>query len=773
MVTPLFPRPTPTTPPPTEAPEEELVPEGCTNSSVLDFLEQNDNLTRFADMMQRAGLQDTKGLEAGGGPVLVLAPTNDAIGAALERAGVSEREFLADTDRLRAIVLYHLASTGRSISEATRSRQIATRLSAAPRLGLFAGSRGTVLVDGPFGDATWTGAEEVLCSRAGIHVAQVDRVLLPAASLAAVSGVSTGSRCDEGATILSVVRNTPELALLGRLVARAGLTRVLDSTARNLTLLAPDEPALANLLVTLNTTETDIDPATLRDILSYHVLPDVVLRKEDIRDGSLRTLEGESVVLDEFPGGVVVEGAAGSASFLRYNLSASTGRRQACSAEVHVIDAVLAPDADLLPAEGELGEVESVANGPTGFVSAGRRCRTVGDIVNFIPALRNLTLALRFAGTTNDVLVPSADQGPVTIFAPSNNAFDSLVFSLGIEPIQLYFNKELLRQITLYHVATGGARKAFQLSDGAELPTLARPLGDDAGPPLNVEVKKVGRQITIEGAGSAANVEASDIEACDAVIHVVDTVLLPNTTLALDPVEVTESGVFVGGVPIAAEDAATLALSGSGIRATTTTRARRPGPAAPAGTPAPGDSGIRATVTESEQPAAPASPTDCTSVVDLAQAVEQLSSFAALIEQAGIESTLGESADVTVLAPTDEAINAMLAATSQLEQDALESPAGAAALLKYHILPGQVTAQELGSPGLRETLAGGAVGGSSEGVLDARGGTATITVPDVRACRATVHIVDKVLSPPEGYLEAAAQSNAPAPAEEPRPGRRA
>lgn len=97
-----------------------------------------------------------------------------------------------------------------------------------------------------------------------------------------------------------------------------------------------------------------------------------------------------------------------------------------------------------------------------------------------------------------------------TVFAPTDDAFGRL--SEGtIESLYKPENRETLLDVLAYHVI-GGSVTSDQLSSGA--------VDSKNGLPLQVNV---GQQVTIND----ATVRAADITATNGVIHVVDTVLIP------------------------------------------------------------------------------------------------------------------------------------------------------------------------------------------------------------------------------------------------------
>ncbi len=101
-------------------------------------------------------------------------------------------------------------------------------------------------------------------------------------------------------------------------------------------------------------------------------------------------------------------------------------------------------------------------------------------------------------------------EGPYTVFAPTDAAFEKLLKKLNITPEEL-LAREDLKEILLYHVLSGKVLSS-DLKDGKTAETLA-----------SKEVKISLDPVRVNN----ANVVKADIEASNGVIHVIDEVLLP------------------------------------------------------------------------------------------------------------------------------------------------------------------------------------------------------------------------------------------------------
>ena len=155
---------------------------------------------------------------------------------------------------------------------------------------------------------------------------------------------------------------------------------------------------------------------------------------------------------------------------------------------------------------------------------------------------KTLAAALQAAGLAETL----ANDGPFTVFAPTDEAFAKLP-SGTVENLLKPENREQLVAILTYHVVSGRvpAEQVVSLSGAATLNGQRVEIAADKG----VMVDK-------------ANVVQTDIECSNGIIHVIDSVLLPETGSI--PEVATKAGTF--GTLLKAAQAAGLvgALSGDG-----------------------------------------------------------------------------------------------------------------------------------------------------------------------------------------------------------------
>jgi len=119
-----------------------------------------------------------------------------------------------------------------------------------------------------------------------------------------------------------------------------------------------------------------------------------------------------------------------------------------------------------------------------------------------------------------------------------------------------------------------------------------------------------------------------------------------------------------------------------------------------------------------------------------------LTSFAADVKTAGLTGDLNSMHAVTVFAPADSAFRKLPAA----EMSMMHSTAELAKILKYHVVNGHVTPEELASGMELKTLEGGSLKASKMGsVYEVN--NADVICGNIRTANATIYVINKVLTP--------------------------
>jgi len=133
--------------------------------------------------------------------------------------------------------------------------------------------------------------------------------------------------------------------------------------------------------------------------------------------------------------------------------------------------------------------------------------KTVVDVAAGNPDFSTLVAAVKAAGLVDTL----SGTGPFTVFAPTNAAFAKLPAGT-VENLLKPENKDQLTAILTYHVVAGEVKAA----DVVKLTTATT---------VN------GKAVSIDASNGVkindATVTATDIDASNGVIHVIDTVIIP------------------------------------------------------------------------------------------------------------------------------------------------------------------------------------------------------------------------------------------------------
>ena len=130
------------------------------------------------------------------------------------------------------------------------------------------------------------------------------------------------------------------------------------------------------------------------------------------------------------------------------------------------------------------------------------------------------------AATAADLVgtLADCDAGPFTVFAPTDAAFAAALEALGLTAEQLLADTATLTTVLTYHVVPGTVLAADVVTlDSAD--TLQ-------GAAISIAV--VDGAVKLNG---DTTVTATDLTACNGVVHVIDKVLLPPTAEAVTTVD--------------------------------------------------------------------------------------------------------------------------------------------------------------------------------------------------------------------------------------------
>lgn len=377
-------------------------------------------------------------------------------------------------------------------------------------------------------------------------------------------------------------------------------------------------------------------------------------------------------------------------------------------------------------------------------------CRTVAQIVSSDPQFSTLLTAVEAAGLTETL-----SSGQFTVFAPTNAAFAKL----PSDQLAMILNdEEMLRSVLLYHVVPGKVSSAQVRSL-----TSARTA---QGATVNVRV--MNNRVMINNAA----VTRADVAACNGVIHVIDTVLVPPmapaaaapapapsapaaTTPAPAPATpVTATPAVTAPAAFDLRSIPAVPLTGATTSTTTTTT----------NTTTTETTTTETATTESADAAAETS-TETTvatnTLYDVIVADERFSTLLDLLSDAGLTETL-TSGEFTVFAPTNEAFAALDDATLA---NLAANPEVLRQVLLYHVVQGRLTAEQLASSTSLNSVQGGTLSLSLSGTTRTVN-AAPIAASFTNASNGTIFVINQVLLPPGLTIPAAeVVEEAPATAE--------
>ena len=139
------------------------------------------------------------------------------------------------------------------------------------------------------------------------------------------------------------------------------------------------------------------------------------------------------------------------------------------------------------------------------------------------------------------------------MFAPTNDAFAALLTELGITKDALLANKPLLTAVLTYHVLPAKVERA-------QVP-LGQPVTTVQGGIFKVD--SVGSSLVItDGRNRTATITATDLQAANGVVHVIDKVILPSDKNIVQTAQALPQFSILVEAVVAADLAG--ALSGNG-----------------------------------------------------------------------------------------------------------------------------------------------------------------------------------------------------------------
>ena len=145
---------------------------------------------------------------------------------------------------------------------------------------------------------------------------------------------------------------------------------------------------------------------------------------------------------------------------------------------------------------------------------------TIVDVAVGNESFSTLVTALKAA----DLVAALQSEGPFTVFAPTNDAF-SKIDSETLSSLLESANKDALSNILTYHVVSGQLKAADvlkALNDGGGK-VVVKALNNQS---LTV-MQKDGKIWLMDSKGNYSEIIATDVMGSNGVIHVIDTVVMP------------------------------------------------------------------------------------------------------------------------------------------------------------------------------------------------------------------------------------------------------
>lgn len=229
------------------------------------------------------------------------------------------------------------------------------------------------------------------------------------------------------------------------------------------------------------------DIPALTDILLYHVVPGNVRASDVVVSDSAEALQGQSFAITVMDGKVMVD----DAEVIITDIEAANGT-------IHVIDTVIIPSTEV--------------------------AKNIVDVAVEDGRFTTLVAALQAAELDGALM----SEGPFTVFAPTDDAFDKLPEGT-VEA--LLNNIPALKDILMYHVVSGN----FMAADVVGLESAESLQGD------SFAIRVVDGKVMVND----AEVIITDISTSNGTIHVIDSVILPPEEAAKTIVDIAvEDGRF-------------------------------------------------------------------------------------------------------------------------------------------------------------------------------------------------------------------------------------
>jgi len=429
--------------------------------SIVALAQGNADLTTLVAALTK--YPDLVSALSGPGTFTVFAPTNAAFAGLLSAIGQTSLDDIPESV-LKSVLQYHVVSSAAVLSTQLTNGDVTTLGGEKINVNIASGVKLNTTVNVVTAD--------VKATNGVVHV--VNAVLVPPTVLPVVG------------TIVAPAYFNKNFSTLVAAVVQAGLLPTLLSSTNQLTLFAPTNAAFAAAGITALPPNTTAGNATLTSILTYHVISaSAEVTAANIATGpSAATTLGGKIYLSKGTAGVYINGTT---KVTATDIQASNGI-------VHVIDRTLVPPTKTI---AQIVVESTTAAAPQFTQLLAALARTDGQ------------------GDNNLLAAVSAATGELTVFAPTDAAFQTLYTALGVANVNEIPLATLIAVLKKHVV--GARRFSTDLVSGP-VPTLNG----------NVTVNTTNLTI-LGGSGTAAKLQAAllNIHAKNGSIHVIDQVLLP------------------------------------------------------------------------------------------------------------------------------------------------------------------------------------------------------------------------------------------------------
>lgn len=288
---------------------------GCGGSdddpkNLVQVAQGDSRFSILVEAVQAAGLTDTL---AAPGPATVFAPTNEAFAALLGELGVTKEQLLANKPLLTSVLQYHVVAgriPGSAVPLDKAINPVGGGFFKIDKVGAS-----LVITDGRNRKSNIVQAD-IAAANGVIHA--IDKVLLPADK-----------------NIVQTAIATADFSILVEAVTAAGLGETLSAPGPY-TVFAPTNAAFASLLTELGLSKEELlaNKPLLTRVLTYHVVPGLVLRGGVPVNTPIKTVEGGTFTVNQAL--AIVDQRGRQSNIVATDVLASNG-------VIHVLDKVILP----------------------------------------------------------------------------------------------------------------------------------------------------------------------------------------------------------------------------------------------------------------------------------------------------------------------------------------------------------------------------------------------------------------------------------------------